>query len=54
MQGNLTSGNDFPFNYREFVQKFPTDDACAAYLEQLRWPEGFCCPVCQAVGVPWR
>lgn len=54
MQGNLTSGNDFPFNYREFVQKFPTDDACAAYLEQLRWPGVFCCPVCQAVGVPWR
>lgn len=45
---------DFPITYREFMQKFPTDQACATYLEQLRWPDGFCCPVCQTTGVPWR
>ena len=41
MQGNLTSVSDFPRTSREFVQKFPSDNTCAAYLEQLRWPAGF-------------
>jgi transposase-like protein len=54
MQGNLTSVSDFPRTYREFVQKFPSDNTCAAYLEQLRWPAGFCCPACQRSGIPWR
>jgi len=46
--------SDIPHTHREFVQEFPSDDACAAYLERLRWPEGFCCPACQTVGVLWR
>lgn len=54
MQDNLTTKGDFPHTYREFVQEFPNDDACAAYLEQLRWPAGFCCPACHVSGVPWR
>ena len=33
---------------------FPDDEACAAYLEQLRWPGGFVCPACQMITVPWR
>jgi len=49
----MTKG-DFPHTHREFVQEFPDDDACAAYLERLRWPEGFCCPACQTVGMPCR
>jgi len=54
MPDDLVAGRDFPRTYREFVQKFPDDDACAAYLEQLRWTEGFCCPACQTKGAPWR
>jgi len=54
MQDSLTTKGDFPHTYREFVQEFPSNDACAVYLEQLRWPGGFCCPVCQTIGVPWR
>jgi transposase-like protein len=54
MQDNLTTRGDFPHRYREFVQKFPGDEACAVYLEQLRWQKGFCCPACQTIGVPWR
>ena len=54
MEGNLTSVSDFPRTYREFVQKFPSDNTCAAYLEQLRWPAGFCCPACRTSGIPWR
>lgn len=28
---------------------FPDDQACAAYLFEQRWPEGFVCPVCGSV-----
>lgn len=30
----------------EFEDRFRTEDACRAYLSQLRWPEGFRCPCC--------
>ncbi len=50
----LAPGADCPRTYREFVVMFPDDMACAAYLEKLRWPDGFVCPACKAAGVPWR
>lgn len=49
-----TDKKSLPSTHRKFVQRFHDDQACAAFLEQLRWPEGFCCPACHAVGVPWR
>ena len=45
---------EVPNTHRQFVQRFPDDEACAQFLEQLRWPDGFCCPACQIVGTPWR
>jgi transposase-like protein len=33
---------------------FPDDASCMSYLEQLRWPQGFVCPRCGAVGEPYR
>lgn len=33
---------------------FPDVDACAAYLEGLRWPNGFICSACAQTGAPWR
>lgn len=33
---------------------FPDDAACSAYLELLRWPQGFTCPTCGRVGPAWR
>ena len=30
----------------EFQDRFHTEDACRAYLRQVRWPEGFRCPRC--------
>ena len=33
---------------------FPDVDACAAYLERLRWPSGFICSACGGTGAPWR
>jgi len=50
----LMAGRDYPRTYREFVGVFPDDGACAAYLERLRWPDGFICPACAEKGTPWR
>jgi transposase-like protein len=39
-------GRDYPRTWPEF-QRFLSDEyACLAYLERLRWPEGFRCPAC--------
>jgi len=54
LPGNLPKKLSFPDTFREFFQQFPNDAACATYLEQLRWPMGFCCPVCETSGEPWR
>jgi hypothetical protein len=43
----------FPRSLPEFQQLFPNDAACAAYLEAIRWPQGFVCP-CAEAGEPWR
>lgn len=37
---------DYPRTQLELEQRFPTDDACKAYLATLRWPDGFRCPGC--------
>lgn len=39
----------FPKSLLEFQQMFPDDRACAAYLFEQRWPEGFVCPACGSV-----
>jgi len=49
----LVAGYDYPNTYRGFVEMFPDDAACAAYIAKLRWPEGFICPSCKMKGVPW-
>ena len=36
----------FPTTAIEFNEVFVSDDACAAYLEVVRWPNGFVCPKC--------
>jgi len=50
----LVAGRDYPRSYREFVEMFHDDEACAAYLEQLRWSSGFICPACGRAADPWR
>jgi hypothetical protein len=37
---------DFPGNLLEFQRRFPDNAACAAYLEKIRWRDGFACPTC--------
>lgn len=36
----------YPRNISELEERFSEEDACRAYLFQLRWPEGFRCPKC--------
>jgi len=51
---SLVAGCDYPRTYREFVTMFPDSKACATYLEHLRWPDGFLCPVCDARAKAWH
>jgi transposase-like protein len=37
---------DYPRDLLEVEARFSTEAACRAYLFQLRWPDGFCCPRC--------
>jgi len=37
---------DYPKTVAELEQRFSTEEACREYLFQLRWPEGFRCPIC--------
>jgi transposase-like protein len=47
------AGKDYPRSYQEFHAWFPDDQACAAYLADLRWPDGFLCPACGVAQRPW-
>jgi hypothetical protein len=44
----------FPTTLPEFQRVFPNDEACARYLENLRWPHGFTCSKCGNIGEPYR
>lgn len=35
-----------PMSRQAFETRFPDEDACARYLTDRRWPEGFVCPEC--------
>lgn len=37
---------NFPDNLIEFQQRFPDEQACRDYLENLKWPNGFRCGKC--------
>jgi transposase-like protein/predicted RNA-binding Zn-ribbon protein involved in translation (DUF1610 family) len=44
----------FPTSLPDFQRLFPDDAACARYLEQIRWRDGFVCPSCGEKGDPGR
>jgi transposase-like protein len=44
----------FPDTLLGFQKMFPDEAACLAYLEELRWPEGFACASCRTAGEPQR
>lgn len=37
---------DYPRTLVELEERFSSEEECRKYLFQLRWPEGFRCPVC--------
>src|SRR6056297_2576164 len=43
----------YPRNLVEFENWFSTEDSCMQYLRELRWPNGFVCPVCNEMR-SWR
>jgi len=48
------AGKDYPCNWNEFLDWFSSEEACLAYLERLRWPQGFVCPACAVSAEPYR
>jgi len=49
----LTISRGFPKNQREFDLRFCSEQACYAYLFDLRWPDGFSCRRC-GHGTYWK
>ena len=45
---------DYPRTWGQFLDRFATQDVCLAYLEHLRWPQGFVCPQCGIAGQAYR
>jgi len=43
-----------PVTHLDFQRMFPDETACLLYLENLRWPSGFFCEKCLAIGEPFR
>lgn len=48
------AGEHYPATWTQFLDWFPSDKACAAYLERVRWPAGFACPQCGVLSEPYR
>src|ERR1700724_2760183 len=44
----------FPGSLPEFQRLFPDNTACAAYLEAIRWRDGFVCKWCGEASEPYR
>jgi len=44
----MRGSEEYPANLVEFIDWFPSDEACLEYLEAVRWPGGFRCPKCRA------
>jgi transposase-like protein len=49
----LVAGQDYPGSYAELRAWFDEDWKCLDYLDWLRWPDGFVCPLCGHTG-GWR
>ncbi len=51
--GMKSQYGNYPNSYREFIQLFPDNAACEAFLFKLRWPEEFICRSCKKASTPW-
>jgi hypothetical protein len=50
----LHAGEHYPRTAGEFNAWFADENACYAYLERLRWPDGVTCPGCGEIGNLWH
>lgn len=41
-------GIDYPTTIQEFDNWFATEEQCLDYIQRLRWPDGFICPICKS------
>jgi transposase-like protein len=48
------AGKDYPRNWSEFLKWFTDEEVCLSYLEGLRWPQGFVCPLCGVAEEAYR
>jgi len=48
-----TVEHPYPRTFEEVLEWFPTEEDCVAYLEWVRWPDGFVCPRCEGRNA-WR
>jgi len=48
------AGKDYPANWNTFLDWFASEEACLAYLEVLRWPQGFVCSACGVAQAAYR
>lgn len=49
-----TAGVDYPKNWNEFMDWFSNEEDCIAYLEKVKWKDGFICPSCGMKEDPYR
>lgn len=56
MPADIHQRSDLPFptSLPQFQRLFPNDAACAKYLEDIRWDQGFTCEHCGDRGEPFR
>ena len=45
---------DYPGTWNQFMDWFSDESDCIAYLEKIRWKNGFTCPSCGSIGNPYR
>jgi len=53
-QTNPVSGRDYPRTWEQFLDWFPDEQACTAYLQRIRWPRGVVCRRCGESGEAYR
>lgn len=47
------AGVDYPRTFHELDEWFRSEAACRDYIRRLRWPGGFQCRQCDAIGEAW-
>lgn len=44
----MTDSEPYPKTFEEFLDWFASEEQCVAYLESIKWPDGFVCPKCES------